>query len=212
MVDEERGRVRRARRLLSHHSPIPRVLLLQQPPDGCLRAHRVRRIARRVTARVRTPRTLRRRRNPLIHAPLARVYTQTDTRSPLTTPGPSESLPCPANRICVRRACGCVSNHDSRSLSSRPEGASGRRGVGRGWRARRRVQWSTRANDDDGDDDDGDGDVRARARARDADGGRARAGADEKGDEGDDEVFHRAERWCRVVDDDGAGDAGEGVD
>lgn len=67
-----------------------------------------------------------------------------------------------------------------------------------------------RVNDDG--DDDGDGDVCARARARDADGGRARAGADEKGDEGDDEVFRRAERWCRVVVDDGAGDAGEGVD
>ena len=35
---------------------------------------------------------------------------------------------------------------------------------------------------------------------------------DDTDDEGDDEVFSRAERWCRVVDDDGAGDAGEGVD
>ena len=70
-----------------------------------------------------------------------------------------------------------------------------------------------RANDGD-DRDDRDGDVRAREReGDDGDGGRERADADEKGDdEGDDEVFSRAERWCRVVDDDGAGDAGEGVD
>ena len=100
------------------------------------------------------------------------------------------------------------------SIHPVPGGPS--RGRDRGADGRARAVIDARANErtDDGDDgDDWDGDVRARERERDdGDGGRERADADEKGDdEGDDEVFSRAERWCRVVDDDGAGDAGEGV-
>ena len=101
------------------------------------------------------------------------------------------------------------------SIHPVPGGPS--RGRDRGADGRARAVIDARANErtDDGDDGDAwDGDVRARERERDdGDGGRERADADEKGDdEGDDEVFSRAERWCRVVDDDGAGDAGEGVD
>ena len=103
------------------------------------------------------------------------------------------------------------------AMSIHPVPGGPSRGRDRGADRRARAVIDARANErtDDGDDgDDWDGDVRARERERDdGDGGRERADADEKGDdEGDDEVFSRAERWCRVVDDDGAGDAGEGVD